>query len=77
MEVIHLLLHHIEELIHSYLVFGVVLIFDDIVSEILKAYLVDTLLGSLILEGGVDARPIYIKKVKGVLLVKVGSPFCF
>ena len=75
MEVIHLLFHHIEELVHSYLVFGMVFVFDDIVSQILKAYLVDTLLGSLVLECGVDARPIYIKKVKGVLLVKVGSPF--
>ena len=77
MEVIHLLLHHIEELVQSYLVFWVVLVLDHIVSHILQAHLVNTLLGPLVLEGGVDARPVHIEKIKGVLLVKVGSPFLF
>ena len=75
MEVLHLLLHHIEELVHSYLVLAVVFVFYDVVGQFLKAYLVDALLRALVFEGCVDARPIDIKKVKGVLLVKVGSPF--
>ena len=77
MEIFHLLLHHIKELVHSYLVLGMVFVFEDVVSQVLNADLVDTLLGALVLECRVDARPVHIKKVKGVLLVKVGSPFCF
>lgn len=77
MEVLHLLLHHIYELLHSHLVLWVVLIRYLIVGHLIDADLIDAPLSALVLEGCVDARPIYIKKVKGVLLVKVGSPFAF
>lgn len=75
MELIYLLLHIGDELLHCYFVLWVVLSCYLVILHILYADLVDALLRALILEGCVDTGSVHIEKIKGVLLVKVGSPF--
>ena len=73
MKISHLLLHLQDHLLHSIDLIIFHLLINDI--KILQRNLIDFLLRSLILQRSINTGSIDIKKVKGVLLIKVGSPF--
>ena len=73
MEIFHLLLHLQDHLLHSIDLIVFHLLINNI--KILQRNLIDFLLCSLILQRSINTGSVDIKKVKGVLLIKVGSPF--
>lgn len=73
MEISHLLLHLLDHLLHSIDLIIFHLLINHI--KILQRNLIDFLLRSLILQRSINTGSVDIKKVKGVLLIKVGPPF--
>ena len=75
MELIEFFFHVVDQFLHCCFLLWVLLELYLIMSHIFDAHLIDALLRALVFECCVDTATIDIKKVKGVLLVKVGSPF--